>query len=79
MYSYMTFCSPALNPLRPFELLFSRKPRMLIDLETDPNIKVSGNYKNYYGLLNQRLKYLQKLFYFKMKKLPMLHKDKEFF
>ena len=36
----------------PYELVFGRKPKILLNLETDPNIKVSGTYKEYFMLLN---------------------------
>ena len=48
--AYNTFCIPILNGLSCFELVFGRKPSMLIDLETDPNIKVSGTNKENYEL-----------------------------
>ena len=45
-----------------------------------PEIKVSGTYKDYYNLLNKRLKYLHKLLQdFKSKRLAMINKDKTFF
>ena len=60
--------------------MFGRKPRMLIDHEIDPNIKVSSSYKEYSELLNKRLQYLQKLLFdFKMKICTMLNKEREFF
>ena len=53
---------------------------ILIDLETDPDVKVSGTYKDYYNLLNKRLHYLQNLLQnFKMKCLPLTNKDREYF
>ena len=42
-------------------LVFSRKPKLLLDLETTPDIKVSGTFNDYYNLLNKRLQYLHKL------------------
>ena len=32
---------------------------ILIDIETDPDIKISGNFREYYKLLEKQLKYLQ--------------------
>ena len=53
---------------------------MLLELETDPNIKVAVTYKEYYKKLEQRLKYLQKvLLEFKTKRLALLNKDWEYF
>ena len=48
--------------------MFGRKPKLLLDLETNPDIKVVTTYKEYYERLEQRLKYLQKvLLDFKMR------------
>ena len=51
--------SPNLSNYSPYELVFGRKPKLLLDLETDPDIKVVVTYKVYYEKLEQRLKYLQ--------------------
>ena len=58
-FMYNTFNTPNLCNHSPFELIFGRQPRILLDLETDPNIKVSGTYRDYCTLLNKRLHYLQ--------------------
>ena len=58
-FAYDTFKTPNLHNHSPFELVFGRKPKILLDLETDPDIKVSGTYQDYYTLLNKRLPYLQ--------------------
>ena len=60
-FAYNTFNTPNLCNHFPFELIFGRQPKILLDLETDPNIKVSGIYQDYYTLLNKRLHYLQNL------------------
>ena len=45
-----------------------------------PDIKVSGTFKEYYELLNKRLKYLHNfLLNFKSKRLAMINKDRTFF
>ena len=60
--------------------IFGRKPKILLDLETDPDIKVSGTYHYYYMLLNKRLHYLQNLLQnFKLKCLALINKDREYF
>ena len=75
-----TYNSPNLSNYSPYELVFGRKPKLLLDLETDPDIKVSVTYKEYYKRLEQRLKYLQKvLLDFKMRHLALLNKDREYF
>ena len=67
-FAYNTFKSPNLGNYSPFELTFVRKPKLLLSTETNPNIRVSTNFKEYYELLNKRIKYLQDLlFNFKFK------------
>ena len=59
MFAYNTFNSPDQGNYSPFELTFSRKAKLLLNMETNPDIKVSRNFKEYYVLLNKRIKYLQ--------------------
>ena len=61
MFAYNTFNTQNLGNHSPYKLLFGRKPRSLLDLESTPDIKVSGSFKEYYDLLNKRLKYLHNL------------------
>ena len=78
--AHNTYNSPNLSNYSPYELVFGRKPKLLLDLETDPDIKVSVTYKEYYERLEKRLKYLQKvLLDFKMRQLALLNKDQEYF
>ena len=49
-----------LSNYSPYELVFGRKPKLLSELETDPDIKVSVTYKEYYEQLEKRFKNLQK-------------------
>ena len=61
-------------------MVFGRKPKLLLDLETDPDIKVAATYKEYYERLEQRLKFLQKvLLDFKMRQFALLNKEREYF
>ena len=51
-FAYNTFNSPNLANYSPYELVFGRKPKLLIDVDTDPDIKVAGTSKNithYFG------------------------------
>ena len=57
-FSYNIFHSPNLGNYPPYELVFRRKPRILIDIETNPDIKVSDTFKDYHTLLTKRLDYL---------------------
>ena len=59
--AYNTFKTPNLVNYSPYELVFGRKPNLLLDLETNPDIKVSWTFKDYYTFLNKRLQYLHKL------------------
>ena len=64
----------------PNKLVFGRKPKQHLILETMPDIKISGAFKDYYELLNKWLQYLHKLLQdFKSKRLAMINKDRTFF
>ena len=68
-FAYNTFNTPNLANFSPYELVFRRKPKVLLNLETTPDIKVAGTFKDYYELLNKRLKYLHEcLQNFKLKR-----------
>ena len=78
--AYNTYNSPNLSNYSPCELVFRRKPKLLLDLDPDPDIKVSAMYKEYYERIEKRLKYLQKVLQdFRMRILALLNKDREFF
>ena len=46
-----TYNSPNLSNYSLYELVFGRKLKLLLDLETDPDIKLSVTYKEYYEWL----------------------------
>ena len=78
-FAYNIFNTPNLGNYSPFELTFGRKPKALINLESNPDVKVSKTFKEYYELLNKRIKYLQDiLFNFKSKRLAIINKDRGF-
>ena len=80
MFIYNTFNSPNLGNYSPYELTFGRKPKLLLNVDSDPDIKVSRNFREYYELLNKRIKYLQNiLFNFKLQRVAMINKDRENF
>ena len=63
-----------------YELTFGRKPKLLLNVDSNSDIKVSRHFKEYYELLNKRIKYLQDiLFNFKSQRLAMINKDRENF
>ena len=79
-FAYNTFNSPNLVNYSPYELTFGRQPKVLLNVDSNPAIKVSKNFKEYYDLLNKRIKYLQDiLFNFKSHRLAMINKDRENF
>ena len=79
-FAYNIFNTPNLANYSPYELVFGRKPKILLNLETTPGIKVSGSFKEYYNLLNKCLKYLHEIIQnFKSKRLAMINKDRMFF
>ena len=47
-FTYNTFNTPNLANYSPYELVFGRKPKILLNLEMTPAIKVSGSFKEYY-------------------------------
>ena len=80
MFAYNTFNSPNLGNYSPYELSFGRKPKLLLNVETNPDIKVSRNFREYYELLNKRIKYLpDTLFNFRSGRLAMINKNGENF
>ena len=77
-FAYNIFHTPNLGNYSPYELVFGRRPKTLINIETDLDIKVSGTYKDYHTLLTKRLDYLQNMLQnLKMKCLALLN-DREF-
>ena len=58
MFAHNTFNSPNLENYSPYELIFGRKPKLLLNVETNPDIKVSRNFREYYESLNKTIKYL---------------------
>ena len=79
-FAYNTFSTPNLGNYSPYKLVFGTKPKLLLNVETMPDIKVSGTFKDYYELLNKRLPYLHKLLQnFKSRRLAMINKDRTFF
>ena len=79
-FTYNTFNSQNVGNYSPYELSFGRKPKLLLNVETNPDIKVPRNFREYYDSLNKRIKYLQNLlFNFRLQRLAMINKDGENF
>ena len=79
-FAHNTFNSPNLANHSPYELVFGRKPKLLLDLEMDPDVRVSGTHREYLLHLRKRLEYLHKLLQeFRMKRLVLLNKDRDDF
>ena len=79
-FAYNMFNIPNLGNYSQYELTYGKKPRPLLNLDSNPDIKVSGTFQEYYELLNKRLKYLHDiLLNFKSKRLAMINKDRAFF
>ena len=76
MLAYNILNTPNLGNYSPYELTFGSKPRPLLNLDSNPDINVSGTFKEYYELLNKRLKHLHDIFCnFKPKRSPQLFTD----
>ena len=63
-FAYNTFTTLNLGHYSPYELPFGRKPKALINLESNPDIKLSRTFREYYELLKKRIKYLQDILFF---------------
>ena len=46
-FAYNTFNSPNLGNYNPYELTFGRKHKLLLNVDTNPDIKVSRNFREY--------------------------------
>ena len=79
-FAYNTFHSPNLGNYSPFELTLGREPRILLNVETNPDVRISDTYKDYHTPLTKRLKYLQNMLQnFKAKHIALINKDREYF
>ena len=54
-FTYNTFNTLNLANYSPYKLVFGRKPKLLLNLGTTPEIKVLGMFKDYHTLLNKTL------------------------
>ena len=80
IFMYDTLKTQNLGNFSPYKLVFGRKPKLILNLETTCDIKISGTFKDYCELLNKRLQYLHKLLHdFKSKRLAMINKNRTFF
>ena len=78
-FAYNIFNSPNLANHSPYELVFRRKPKLLLDLETGPDIKTAGAYKEYYTQLSKRPQYLHGILQdAQTKRLALMYKDRLF-
>ena len=81
--SYSTLCyncydSPNLNGHSPYELVFGHKMLISPKLEIQPEVVVSGTFKEYYERLSRNLKYLsERLEKFRSTRLDLLNKDRK--
>ena len=79
-FAHNTFNSPNLANHSPYELVFGRKPKLLLDLEMDPDIKASGTFREYFKQLGKKLEYLHKFLQdFQLKRLALINKDRDDF
>ena len=73
-FAYNTFNTPTLANCSTYE------PKLHLNLETTPDIKVLGTFKDYCTSLNKRLQYLHKLLQdLRSKRLAMVNKDRNIF
>ena len=55
IFAYNIFNTPNLVNYSLYDLIFGRKPRPLLNLDSNPDTKVSGTFKEYYESLSKRL------------------------
>ena len=53
-FAYNTFNTSNLGNCSPYKLTFGRKPKLMLNVESNPDIKVSMSFKEYYELLNKK-------------------------
>ena len=81
--NYSTLCyycydSPNIDGHSPYLLVFGHKMLISPKLEIQPEVVVSGTFKDYYERLNKNLKYLgERLEKFKSARLDLLNKDRK--
>ena len=79
-FAYNMFNTTNLGNYSPYKLTVGKKAKVLMNLESNPDIKVSRTFKEYYKLLNKRIKYLQDRFFkFKSKRMAMINMGRGFF
>ena len=79
-FAYNMFNCLNLANFSLYELVFRRKPKIVLDLETMSDITVSGTFKDYHELLNKRLKYLHEILQnFKSKRIALINTDRTLF
>ena len=79
-FAHNMFNSPNQANYSPYELVFGRKPKLLLDLEMNLDVKISGMHREYFLQLRIRLHYLHQLLQdFWMKRLALINKDREDF
>ena len=74
---YNCYISPNLDGHSPYELVFGHKMLISPKLEIQPEVVVSGTFKDYCERLNKNLKYLgERLKKFRSARLDLLNKDR---
>ena len=78
-FAHNMFNTPNTGHYSACRLVFGRKPRQLLNLDTMSNINVSVTFKDFYEQLINRLRYLHTLLQdFNLKRLAMMNKDRAF-
>ena len=54
-FAYNTFNAQNLANDSPYEITFGSKPKLLLNVESNLDIKVSRSFREYYKLLNKRI------------------------
>ena len=77
-FAHNMFNSPNLANHSPYKLVFGRKPKLLLDLETNHRCEGIRHIQKYLLQLSIRLEYLYKLLQdFQMKRIALINKDRD--
>ena len=61
-FAHNMFNSPNLANHSPYELVFGRRPKLLLDLEMDPDVRVSGMHRVIFSTIKEKIRIFAQAF-----------------
>ena len=78
MLTYNSYCTPNLDGMCPYELVFGHKPNILPISEALPHAPITGTHKEFYENLKSKLEYLRKhLVQFRDRRIELVNRNRE--